>query len=85
MSFSYSNTPTEWSQPRLRNQVEEDSEDTGEADDIEEKPEIHEHGKITFLRQFKDEMCHVCDFSPFTWLSDIEYPYFFKTSFLSDC
>ncbi|KAJ8788394.1 hypothetical protein J1605_000450 [Eschrichtius robustus] len=44
LNAGYSNTPTEWSQPRLRNQVEEDSEDTGEADDIEEKPEIHKHG-----------------------------------------
>lgn len=40
------------------NQVEE-AEDTGEADDTEEKPEIHKHGKITFLRQFKDEKCHL--------------------------
>lgn len=46
MSFSYSNTPTEWSQPRLRNRVEEDTEDTEEVDDIEEKPEIHKHSKI---------------------------------------
>ncbi|TKC49874.1 hypothetical protein EI555_007589, partial [Monodon monoceros] len=45
------NTPTEWSQPRLRNQVEEDSEDTGEADDIEEKPEIHKHGAVTSSNQ----------------------------------
>lgn len=47
-SFSYSNTATEWSQPRLRNQVEEEAEDTGEVDDIEEKSEIHKQGKIHF-------------------------------------
>lgn len=47
-SFSYSNTATEWNQPGLRNQVEEEAEDTGEADDIEEKSEIHKHGKVYF-------------------------------------
>ncbi|KAF5915335.1 hypothetical protein HPG69_012028, partial [Diceros bicornis minor] len=47
LNAGYSNTATEWSQPRLRNQVEEDAEDTGEADDIEEKPEIHKHGAVT--------------------------------------
>eukprot|EP00069_Balaena_mysticetus_P013184 bmy_08100T0 len=50
LNAGYSNTPTEWSQPRLRNQVEEDSEDTGEADDIEEKPEIHKHGENPFFK-----------------------------------
>ncbi|KAB0395488.1 hypothetical protein E2I00_005596, partial [Balaenoptera physalus] len=50
LNAGYNNTPTEWSQPRLRNQVEEDSEDTGEADDIEEKPEIHKHGENPFFK-----------------------------------
>uniref|UniRef100_A0A2K6GVC4 WD repeat and HMG-box DNA-binding protein 1 n=1 Tax=Propithecus coquereli TaxID=379532 RepID=A0A2K6GVC4_PROCO len=48
LNAGYSNTSTEWSQPRLRNQVEEDAEDSGEADDGEEKPEIHKPGEICF-------------------------------------
>lgn len=51
--FSYSNTSTEWSQPRLRNQVEEDTEDNGEADNTEENTEIHKHGKIHFKGSLK--------------------------------
>uniref|UniRef100_A0A2K6NC76 WD repeat and HMG-box DNA-binding protein 1 n=1 Tax=Rhinopithecus roxellana TaxID=61622 RepID=A0A2K6NC76_RHIRO len=47
LNAGYSNTATEWSQPRFRNQVEEDAEDSGEADD-EEKPEIHKPGEIHF-------------------------------------
>ncbi|XP_027426701.2 WD repeat and HMG-box DNA-binding protein 1 isoform X7 [Zalophus californianus] len=46
----YSNTATEWSQPRLRNQVEEDAEDSREADDKEEKPELHKHGQNLFSK-----------------------------------
>ncbi|XP_054304489.1 WD repeat and HMG-box DNA-binding protein 1 isoform X4 [Pongo pygmaeus] len=50
LNAGYSNTATEWSQPRFRNQVEEDAEDSGEADD-EEKPEIHKPGAVTFSSQ----------------------------------
>uniref|UniRef100_A0A8C3W9N4 WD repeat and HMG-box DNA-binding protein 1 n=1 Tax=Catagonus wagneri TaxID=51154 RepID=A0A8C3W9N4_9CETA len=50
LNAGYSNTPTEWSQPRLRNQVEEDTEDAEEADDIEEKPEIHKDGQNPFFK-----------------------------------
>ncbi|XP_047623346.1 WD repeat and HMG-box DNA-binding protein 1 [Phacochoerus africanus] len=50
LNAGYSNTPTEWSQPRLRNQVEEDTEDTEEVDDIEEKPEIHKHRQNPFFK-----------------------------------
>ncbi|XP_055292373.1 WD repeat and HMG-box DNA-binding protein 1 isoform X2 [Moschus berezovskii] len=51
LNAGYSNTSTEWSQPRLRNQVEEDTEDNGEADDTEERPEIPKHGAVTFSSQ----------------------------------
>ncbi|XP_012519194.1 PREDICTED: WD repeat and HMG-box DNA-binding protein 1 [Propithecus coquereli] len=50
LNAGYSNTSTEWSQPRLRNQVEEDAEDSGEADDGEEKPEIHKPGQNSFSK-----------------------------------
>uniref|UniRef100_A0A8C5XEU0 WD repeat and HMG-box DNA-binding protein 1 n=1 Tax=Microcebus murinus TaxID=30608 RepID=A0A8C5XEU0_MICMU len=50
LNAGYSNTSTEWSQPRLRNQVEEDAEDSGEADDEEEKPEIHKPGQNSFSK-----------------------------------
>ncbi|XP_057588505.1 WD repeat and HMG-box DNA-binding protein 1 isoform X2 [Hippopotamus amphibius kiboko] len=50
LNAGYSNTSTEWSQPRFRNQVEEDTEDIGEADDTEEKPEIHKHGENSFFK-----------------------------------
>uniref|UniRef100_A0A8D1T3G6 WD repeat and HMG-box DNA-binding protein 1 n=1 Tax=Sus scrofa TaxID=9823 RepID=A0A8D1T3G6_PIG len=50
LNAGYSNTPTEWSQPRLRNRVEEDTEDTEEVDDIEEKPEIHKHRQNPFFK-----------------------------------
>ncbi|XP_055292372.1 WD repeat and HMG-box DNA-binding protein 1 isoform X1 [Moschus berezovskii] len=50
LNAGYSNTSTEWSQPRLRNQVEEDTEDNGEADDTEERPEIPKHGENPFLK-----------------------------------
>ncbi|KAL4692293.1 hypothetical protein H8959_016103 [Pygathrix nigripes] len=49
LNAGYSNTATEWSQPRFRNQVEEDAEDSGEADD-EEKPEIHKPGQNLFSK-----------------------------------
>uniref|UniRef100_A0A2K5JIA0 WD repeat and HMG-box DNA-binding protein 1 n=1 Tax=Colobus angolensis palliatus TaxID=336983 RepID=A0A2K5JIA0_COLAP len=49
LNAGYSNTATEWSQPRFRNQVEEDAEDSGEADD-EEKPEIHKPGQNSFSK-----------------------------------
>ncbi|XP_059551288.1 WD repeat and HMG-box DNA-binding protein 1 isoform X1 [Myotis daubentonii] len=50
LSAGYSNTPTEWSQPRLRNQVEEEAEDTGEADDTEETSEVPKHGQNPFSK-----------------------------------
>ncbi|KAB1277644.1 WD repeat and HMG-box DNA-binding protein 1 [Camelus dromedarius] len=50
LNAGYSNTATEWSQPRLGNQAEEDTEDSGEADDIEEKPETHNHGQNSFFK-----------------------------------
>uniref|UniRef100_A0A8C9DFX5 WD repeat and HMG-box DNA-binding protein 1 n=1 Tax=Prolemur simus TaxID=1328070 RepID=A0A8C9DFX5_PROSS len=49
LNAGYSNTSTEWSQPRLRNQAEEDAEDSEEADDGEEEPEIHKPGEICFF------------------------------------
>lgn len=70
MSFSYSNTPTEWSQPRLRNQVEEEEEDTGEADDTEETSEVPKHGKIHFQGNLK---INVCGVSLLYLLRKIEY------------
>lgn len=45
--FSYSHTTTEWSQPRARNQVEEDTEDREETVP-EERPEPHNHGETRF-------------------------------------
>ncbi|XP_037359278.1 WD repeat and HMG-box DNA-binding protein 1 [Talpa occidentalis] len=50
LNAGYSNTTTEWSQPRLRNQIEDDAEDTREADDIEEKPEIPKYGQSPFFK-----------------------------------
>ncbi|XP_002754018.1 WD repeat and HMG-box DNA-binding protein 1 isoform X2 [Callithrix jacchus] len=47
LNAGYSNTATEWSQPRFRNQVEQDAKDSGEAND-KEKPEIHKHGQNSF-------------------------------------
>ncbi|KAK7801357.1 hypothetical protein U0070_003642 [Myodes glareolus] len=41
----YSHTTTEWSQPRARNQVEEDTEDREETVP-EERPEPHNHGAV---------------------------------------
>ncbi|KAM9203010.1 WD repeat and HMG-box DNA-binding protein 1 isoform 1-T1 [Dugong dugon] len=50
LNAGYYNTASEWSQPRLRNQVEEDAEDSGEADEVEEKPEIHKHRQNSFSK-----------------------------------
>lgn len=50
LNAGYSNTATEWSQPTPRNQVEEEAEDTGEADDTEEKSEIRKHGQNPFSK-----------------------------------
>ncbi|XP_006064929.1 WD repeat and HMG-box DNA-binding protein 1 isoform X1 [Bubalus bubalis] len=50
LNVGYNNTSTEWSQPRLRNQVEEDTEDNGEADNTEENTEIHKHGDNPFFK-----------------------------------
>uniref|UniRef100_A0A8C4L188 WD repeat and HMG-box DNA-binding protein 1 n=1 Tax=Equus asinus TaxID=9793 RepID=A0A8C4L188_EQUAS len=50
LNAGYSNTATEWSQPSLGNQVEEDEEDTGEVNDVEEKPEIRKHGQNPFSK-----------------------------------
>uniref|UniRef100_A0A2K5EDH7 WD repeat and HMG-box DNA-binding protein 1 n=1 Tax=Aotus nancymaae TaxID=37293 RepID=A0A2K5EDH7_AOTNA len=58
LNAGYSNTATEWSQPRFRNQVEEDAKDSGEAND-EEKPEIHKHGQNSFPKSTNS-----CDVSP---------------------
>lgn len=44
LNAGYSHTATEWSQPRARNQVEEDTEDREETVP-EEKPEPHNHGQ----------------------------------------
>ncbi|XP_023579500.1 WD repeat and HMG-box DNA-binding protein 1 [Octodon degus] len=49
LNAGYSNTATEWSQPRLRNHVEEDTEDRG-AEDTEENPELHQHGQNLFSK-----------------------------------
>ncbi|KAM5337026.1 WD repeat and HMG-box DNA-binding protein 1 [Glossophaga mutica] len=46
LNAGYSNTPTEWSRSRLRNQVEEAAEDTAEADDTEEPDDIEEKSEI---------------------------------------
>ncbi|XP_008837763.1 WD repeat and HMG-box DNA-binding protein 1 [Nannospalax galili] len=43
LNAGYSNTATEWSQPKPRRQVEDDAEDRGENDDLEEH-EVHKHG-----------------------------------------
>ncbi|XP_076787282.1 WD repeat and HMG-box DNA-binding protein 1 isoform X2 [Arvicanthis niloticus] len=47
LNAGYSHTATEWSQPRVRSQVEEDAED---REDIvsEEKPEPHNYGQNLF-------------------------------------
>lgn len=47
LSISYSHTTTEWSQPRARNKVEEDTEDREETVP-EEKLESHNHGETGF-------------------------------------
>ncbi|XP_063104014.1 WD repeat and HMG-box DNA-binding protein 1 isoform X2 [Cavia porcellus] len=49
LSAGHSRTATEWGQPRLRNQVEEDAEDSG-ADEMEENPEPHRHGQNSFSK-----------------------------------
>ncbi|XP_006864683.1 PREDICTED: WD repeat and HMG-box DNA-binding protein 1 [Chrysochloris asiatica] len=43
------NTTSEWSQSRVRNQVEE-AEDSGEADEVEENPEIRKHRQNLFSK-----------------------------------
>ncbi|XP_042538546.1 WD repeat and HMG-box DNA-binding protein 1 [Dipodomys spectabilis] len=45
LSAGYSNAATEWDQPRLRNQTEEDTESRKETDDTQKTPELHEHGQ----------------------------------------
>ncbi|XP_066198427.1 WD repeat and HMG-box DNA-binding protein 1 [Saccopteryx leptura] len=50
LNAGYSNSPTEWSQLRLRNQVEEAAEDAGEAGDTEEKLELPKHGQNPFSK-----------------------------------
>ncbi|XP_004601816.2 WD repeat and HMG-box DNA-binding protein 1 [Sorex araneus] len=51
LNAGYSNTTTEWSQPQLRSQVEDDdAEEVREADDTEEKPEPHKHGQNPFSK-----------------------------------
>ncbi|XP_045679932.1 WD repeat and HMG-box DNA-binding protein 1 isoform X2 [Phyllostomus hastatus] len=46
LNAGYSKTPTEWSRSRLRNEVEEAAEDTGEVDDIEEPDDTEEKSEI---------------------------------------
>ncbi|XP_006894404.1 PREDICTED: WD repeat and HMG-box DNA-binding protein 1 [Elephantulus edwardii] len=44
-------TVSEWNQPRVRNQVEEeDGEHSGEVDEVEEKPEIRKTGQNPFSK-----------------------------------
>ncbi|XP_027785371.2 WD repeat and HMG-box DNA-binding protein 1 isoform X1 [Marmota flaviventris] len=50
LNAGYSNTATEWSQPRPRNQIEQDAEDKEEADDTKEKPELHKHVQNSFAK-----------------------------------
>ncbi|XP_021117501.1 WD repeat and HMG-box DNA-binding protein 1 isoform X2 [Heterocephalus glaber] len=50
LNAGYSGTATEWSQPRLRSQVEEDVRNRGEADETEENPRPHEHGQNSFSK-----------------------------------
>ncbi|KAH0513600.1 WD repeat and HMG-box DNA-binding protein 1 [Microtus ochrogaster] len=47
LNAGYSHTTTEWSQPRARNQVEEDTEEREETVP-EERPEPHNHGETCF-------------------------------------
>lgn len=47
LNAGYSHTTTEWSQPRARNEVEEDTEDREETVP-EERPEPHNHGQNLF-------------------------------------
>ncbi|KAM6180969.1 WD repeat and HMG-box DNA-binding protein 1 [Erethizon dorsatum] len=49
LNAGHSNTATEWSQPRLRSQVEEDAEARG-TDETEENPELHTHGQNLFSK-----------------------------------
>ncbi|XP_062061076.1 WD repeat and HMG-box DNA-binding protein 1 isoform X2 [Lepus europaeus] len=51
LNSGYNNTATEWNQPQLRNQVEEDSEDNREADEVEHNPDLHRHGAVTSSSQ----------------------------------
>uniref|UniRef100_A0A5F9D0B1 WD repeat and HMG-box DNA-binding protein 1 n=1 Tax=Oryctolagus cuniculus TaxID=9986 RepID=A0A5F9D0B1_RABIT len=51
LNSGYSNTATEWNQPQLRNQVEEDSEDNREADEVEQNRDLHRHGAVTSSSQ----------------------------------
>lgn len=46
LNAGYSNTATEWSQSRLKNQMEEDTEHRG-AEETEENPEPYQHGAVT--------------------------------------
>ncbi|XP_047395850.1 WD repeat and HMG-box DNA-binding protein 1 isoform X2 [Sciurus carolinensis] len=50
LNSGYSNTATEWSQPRPKNQIEEDAEDKEEADDTKEKTELHKHVQNSFSK-----------------------------------
>ncbi|XP_007527438.2 WD repeat and HMG-box DNA-binding protein 1 [Erinaceus europaeus] len=51
LNAGYSNTTTEWSQARHKNQVEVDAEDTRETDDMEEKTERYKHGQSPFPKR----------------------------------
>uniref|UniRef100_A0A8D2B0B3 WD repeat and HMG-box DNA-binding protein 1 n=1 Tax=Sciurus vulgaris TaxID=55149 RepID=A0A8D2B0B3_SCIVU len=50
LNSGYSNTATEWSQPRPKNQIKEDAEDKEEADDTKEKIELHKHVQNSFSK-----------------------------------
>lgn len=55
LNAGYSHTTTEWSQPQVRNQVEEDTEDREETVS-EEKPERHNYGQKSFQSANSSDM-----------------------------
>ncbi|XP_036774333.2 WD repeat and HMG-box DNA-binding protein 1 isoform X2 [Manis pentadactyla] len=50
LGAGYSDSATEESQPWCRTQVEKDAEDSGETDDVEEKPETQKPGQNPFSK-----------------------------------
>ncbi|XP_055465462.1 WD repeat and HMG-box DNA-binding protein 1 [Psammomys obesus] len=55
LNAGYSHTTTEWSQPQVKNQVEEDNEDREETVS-EEKPERHNHGQKPIRSENSSDM-----------------------------